>query len=351
MKSVAVVVSLVACCLTVRADGRLAVVRSEAGAITNLSVVGDAHWMNWVHAADNRQYKWIGPEYAWGTGTVKIDGIKRTWLRPGLIADGLEMKAESRLEADGTLYERREFVNVSNRALSLAEIDIHTPFNDNYPRMPGEMYARRCHAHVWAGGNAAWVCAMRIGGAAPHLGLAVVEGAVSAFELKERARDKDYSNTRGIIALSPPDVTLAPGGRTVVAWKVFAHLGWDDFFRKVVALGGVDVRAERYVLKVGERTRLTATTAAGRISREWVCEKPGEQRVSIVCADGRTSWVELLGVVDPDALLLARARYIVKHQQVNAAGTPYDGAFVPYDTETGRQQRAWEDKNRLFGVL
>jgi len=334
--------TLLAICGGVRAECGLRAVRNADGAITNLTVAGDAKDMNWVHSADNRQYAWIGSEYAWGTGTVKIDGAKRSWSRPGRIADGLELKVVSRLEPDGTLYERREFVNVSDRPLALSEIDIHTPFNDNYPRKPGEMYARRCHAHVWAGGSGAWVCAMRIGGAAPHLGLTVVEGAVSAFELKERALKKDYSNTRGIIALSPPDVTLAPGGRTAVAWKVFAHDGWEDFFRKLVALGGIDVRADRYVLTVGGKTRITATTSGGTVSREWTCETAGDHVVEIACADGRQAQVELFGVSDPEALLLARARYIVARQQVNAPGTPHDGAFVPYDTETGRQERRWE---------
>ena len=332
----------VAGCVVHAAGGRLQVVRNADRSITNLTVVGDAHAMNWVQSADNRQYAWIGPEYAWGTGTVKIDGVRRSWSAPGRIAGVLELKAESRIDPDGTLYERREFVNLSDHALSLSEIDIHTPFNDNYPRRPGEMYGRRCHAHVWAGGNAAWVCAMRIGGEAPHLGLTVVDGAVSAFELKERALEKAMSNTRGIIALSPPDVKLPPGGRTAVAWKVFAHDGWEDFFRRLVALGGVETQADRYVLRVGEKTRLAATTDKGTVSREWTCAAEGEQVVDVVCADGRRAKVELFGVADPDALLLARARYIVRNQLVDAPGTPYDGALVPYDTETGRQERRWE---------
>lgn len=338
---------LIASCLAavsgvVQAENRLLVVRNAEQAITNLSVIGDASGMNWVHSADNRQYAWIGPQYAWGTGALKINGVRQFWSAPGRIADVLELKVVSRLEPDGTLYERREFVNVSDHALILSELDIHTPFNDNYPKDTGELYARRCHAHVWAGGAAAWVCAMRIGGGAPHLGLAIVEGSVSAFGLKERGLKQAMSNTRGIIALSPPDVTLPPGGRTAVAWKVFPHDGWTDFFHRLVMLGGTDVRADRYVLKVGETARITATTSRGVVSRDWSCGTAGEHSVEVVCADGRKTHVEFLGVADPDALLLARARYIVSRQQVEAPGTPYDGAFVPYDTEAGRQEHRWE---------
>jgi len=328
----------------------LKAVRDAAtGAITNLSVVGDANAMNWVHAADGRQYAWIGPKYAWGTGSVKIDGALREWTRPGRIAEGLELKVESRLEADGTLYERREFVNVSTQDLSLSEIDIHTPFNDNYPKSGREKFLRRCHAHVWAGGNAAWVAAFRMGGEAPHLGLAVVEGSVSAYGQKERSLHKGLSNVRGVLTLSPPDVRLRPGQRTAVAWRVFVHTGWDDFFRKLVAFGGVDTRADRYVLRVGEKARLTVRTHAGETVREWTCPSAGAHRASVPCFgnDGRSAVVELLGVDDPQALLEARARYILAKQQVSAPGTPYDGALVPYDPETGRQERRWETPDLL----
>ena len=320
----------------------LRVIRDQAENITNLCVVGDAAAMNWVHSADGRQYPWIGSRYAWGTGTLKVDGRAVPWARAGRVAEELNLDVVSRLESDGTLYERRTFKNVSDREIALADIDIHTPFNDNFPKSPVDMFDRRAFAHVWAGGSAAWVSAMRMGGQSPHLGLAVVEGWISAYELKERSRAKGGSNTRGIIALSLPDVTLKPGEETTVAWRIFAHEGWDDFFAKLVAFGGVDVKAERYVLRTGEKTTVTARTAAGVRTREWMCPGAGEHRVEIVTSDGRTAFVEILGVDDPTELLKSRARYIVARQQVVAPGTPYDGAFVPYDTETGLQERSWE---------
>lgn len=341
-----VLAAALAVAFSAAADGvgaELRVVRNDDGNITNLCVVGDATRMNWVHAADRRQYAWIGPEYAWGSGSLKIDGWSVCWTRPGRIADVLEHAVVSRIDADGTLFERHEFRNVSGRTLSLSEIDIHVPFNDNFPPSAVEMLDRRCFAHVWAGGDAAWVASMRMGGQAPHLGLVVTEGRVTAYELKERALKKALSNTRGIIALSPPDVTLKSGESTAVGWRVFAHDGWDGFFSRVVAFGGIDVRADKYVLRVGGKATVTAKTAAGVRKREWICPGVGEHRVEIVCADGRTAYVEMLGVDDPEKILKARVKYILAHQQVDAPGTPYDGAFVPYDAETGRQERSWEN--------
>ena len=314
----------------------------DTGAIINLAVVGDRTAMNWVHAADASQYAWIGPRYGWGTGTFKVDGRPCAWLRPGKTESGVEVARTRRL-VDGVLEERYVFRNASDRALTLSEIDIHAPFNDNYPKKPSEMFKRRCHAHVWPGGAAGWVAAMRIGGFGPHLGLVVTDGALAAYEQKERGRDKGVSNVRGVIALSPMDVRLAPGEETAISWKVFAHAGWDDFARRVVELGGAWVAADRHVARKGERVRLTARTKEGVWTKDWQCPGHGDHRVPIVFGSKapRTSFVEVLGVDDPEALMLARARYIVEHQQVNEPGSPYDGAFVPYDPDSGRQERRW----------
>ena len=312
---------------------------AETGAITNLTIAGDATGMNWVHVADGSQYPWIGPQYGWGTGTLKVDGKPCAWTRPGRLGCGVEV-VRTRRVADGVLEERYAFRNVTDRPLALTEIDVHTPFNDNYPKSSADMFLRRCHAHVWPGGASGWVSAMRIGGGAPHLGLVVIEGSLAAYEQKERAREKGMSNVRGVIALSPADATLAPGAETAIAWTVFAHAGWDDFAAKVVALGGVWATADRYVAKTGEKVTVTARTGDGVVTRDWTCPGPGEHRVEIACG-ARTAQVEMLGVDDPEALLLARARYIVRHQQINEPGSPYDGALVPYDPNLGKQERRW----------
>ena len=316
---------------------------SEAtGAITNLAIAGDATGMNWTHVADGSQYAWIAPSCGWGTGTLRVDGRKCAWTKPGRTA-GVDISVARRMEG-GVLYERYLFSNATDRAVSLSEIDIHAPFNDNYPKMFAELYSRRCHAHVWTGGNAGWVCAMRIGGKGPHLGLAVVEGDLAAYELKERALEKGMSNVRGVIALSPADVRLGPGETTAIAWRIFAHEGREDFFRRLVAVGGADVSADRYAAKPGETVRVTARTADGTWTKDWTCPSSGDHRVEIAYAangDCR-SHVEVLGVEDPKALLLSRARFILRNQQVDEPGSVYDGAFVPFDTETGRQERIWE---------
>ena len=322
------------------------------GAITNLEIVGDETAMNWVHAADGSQYAWIGPRYGWGTGTFKVNGRMYAWLRPGKTESGVEVIRTRRL-VDGVLEEQYVFRNTSNHVMDLSEIDIHTPFNDNYPNDSSEMFKRRCHAHVWPGGAAGWVAALRIGGFGPHLGLVITEGALAAYEQKERGREKGMSNVRGVIALSPEDARLAPGEETMISWKVFAHAGWEDFFKRAVELGGAWVESDRYVARKGEIVSMTAKTKEGVWMKKWQCPGLGDYRVPITfgAIAKRISFVEVHGIEDPESILLARARYIVKHQQVNEPGSPYDGAFVPYDPNLGKQERRWlPEWQRIIGV-
>ena len=343
--------------------GRLRFSCNSVGCVTNLSVVGDSSGMNWV-VEPVVQFTWIGAEYAWGSGSVKVNGRLAKWPQSSscsVLENGCryvyrpcpecEVRVTRRAEGDGTiLYERYEFANVSSSAIRLTEIDIHAPFNDNYLSSMGKHLASRCHAHVWPGGEGGWVAAMRMGGTAPHLGLAIVEGDASGYGLKERALDKGMSNVRGVIALSPEDALLAPGASRRVAWKVFAHGGWDDFFGKVERLGGIVAEASRYVAHVGENVDVSVRSASGKSVTTWRCPSVGEHRVPVTCVDGRRTWVEILGVGDVDARMLARARFIVERQQVNEPGSPYDGAFVPYDNEEDRQRRRWEPRDANLGV-
>ena len=119
--------------------------------------------------------------WPWGAGTVKIDGRAEAWPREG---SALRVETERRAERDG-FSESYRFRNVSPQRISLGEIDINTPFNDDYRGLGKDGGAGSCHAHVWPGGSSAWVCAMRMNGKPPHLGLVVTEGAIAGYELKK----------------------------------------------------------------------------------------------------------------------------------------------------------------------
>ena len=347
---------------------------AETGGLLSLRIAGDGTAMNWIHRADGRTFAWIGTNYQWGTGTLKVDGVAKSWNRVAETrADGAVYRPVAGLEivrwrtpTDDGFAERYVFRNVGDRPLALTEIDIHTPFHDDYIP-PKEMWTGRCHAHIWTGGSSAWVCALRMDGHAPHLGLAVTEGAVVAYGQKERARDKHYSNMRGVLTLSPPDARLAPGGETSVAWHLFPHAGKDDFLAQVRRQGGVTVTVADWTVTAKEPVELTfeaddsrlldgATVRGegvsvstvrrdgGRLQVRASYEKDGEGRVVLTYAGGRRTWAELLARGDPAALVKARAAFIARYQVYRGTtpDDPRDGALVEYDNETDAQYRRWE---------
>ena len=192
------------------------------GAISELNIQGDSCNMNWIVATDGSQYPWIKQDYGWGLGyfteTVGQQSVRRKWETPVktrhnpsrcIYREGsIRITVERRPEQDG-LVERYTFTNRGKEAVSLSDIGIYTPFNDNYPNAEA-CVSRRAHAHEWPGGHAAYVNVLRMGGFGPHLGLVVTQGAVRDYEIWERGPQKDNSHTRGIIALNLPDILLQP---------------------------------------------------------------------------------------------------------------------------------------------
>ena len=155
-------------------------------------------------------------------------------------------------------------------------------------------------------------------------------------------RHKGFSNTRGILCLSPGDAELEPGASTAIGWRVFVHAGCDDFYAKMVARGGVRVRADRYAAVPGDEIEYEVVSSGGTERRTWRCPSSGRHRVEVPFGNGRRTFAEFFGLPDVESLLLNRARFIVARQQVKDPGSPYFGALVPYDNETDRQYRNWE---------
>ena len=343
----------------------------QTGGMTNLCVVADPWGMNFIHQANGKDFPpSLGSRFRWGLGSVKVDGRQCVWEKPAgteggrliyRLAEGLEVRVERRPDGND-LVERYEFANVSERTLSLSEIDVYTTFNDNY-KPKAELRTRRCHAHVWAGEDAGWVSAMRIGGRAPHLGLMATEGRISAYELKERDRRKGGSDTRGVICLSSPDAILNPGETTTIGWRIFVHDGWDGFKAGILARGGVWADASTFVVSRGETSRivfeardaamfgevsasadgveLPVTRSGAKCVVEYAYVRDGAVRVEFRYGNGKMTHVEILGVADERALVDARVRYLLKHQIYHAPGEPQDGAFLPYDPETDSLLQEW----------
>lgn len=293
-----------------------------------LILKNDIYKMNWIEGAT----EW---------GTVKC-------------IDGLSVKTES-VQSGGIITERYIFTNITEKYIftDLDSISIYTPFNDDYSDSQ-TCITRRCHTHIFCGENISYIMALRMGGAAPHLGLVLTKGSLGGYSV-ERDLSR-MSNDRGDFLLHPSPVTLEPGDSFTIEWKLFTHSGKADFYRRLCELCGqfIDVQAEQYTVFNGEKIRLKIKPVFDFKSDD-VSVTLGEKKVDF-SLNGKTIDIEeipheygllkfnieicgvkthcfiysLPSVMD---LIEKRCNFIAEKQQFLCEGSPLDGAYLIYDNE------------------
>lgn len=317
---------------------------AETGGIKSLRIKNghSEDSMNWVLAPDGTQYPWITARHAWGLGRMKVNGAAAEWVKADRVegndacysAGNIKVKVK-RTYSDGGILEKYTFVNMGNTPAALTDIAVNTPVNDNYPSS-SECVRQRANAHVWTGGNAAYICATRMSGASPGLGIMLTDGSVSGYEITERGQDKGSSNFRGVIALNPDGRVLLPGDSMSVAWRMFTHTGWEDFHSKMLGYGGVVAKADRYMLQQGDTARVTFATKYRTDTVLVKMDKPGERVCEYEYGDGKKTWVRLYCVSSFGGVASRRVDFALRHQQERDKGHDAFGAFLVYDNEIGR---------------
>ena len=214
-------------------------INPQTGALMQVQHPADAQRMNWV--CDSGENPWLLEGNGWGLGFLAMPGSNgpRRWQRPVAVeATGAIVRIRYQLAAIDVLVTRElcgdsleesyEFTNRTPAEQPIWGIGLYTPFNDNYPDA-ATCVARRCNAHLWCGGHVAYACCLRMGGAAPHLGLVLRDGFLGGYSIEGRGLLTGGSNIRGAFVLNANGVTLSPGQSHRIAWTVFWHDGWDDF--------------------------------------------------------------------------------------------------------------------------
>ncbi len=340
-------------------------VNQDTGAISQLNIDSDTNNMNWLTATDGSQYPWITSDYGWGLGytTLTTEHVSRklAWNKPETIsADGTKVTYKvgdlcvsvTRSVENGEITECFVFTNTAKHKLTLSDTGIYTPFNDNYPDAE-QCINGRANTHIWTGGSASYINALRMGGFGPHLGVVVTDGELTHYEIWERGVEKHHSQTRGLFAMNIPDMTLNPGQSYSMAWKIFDHKGNDDFKKKLLAAGSVLIDCDKYVYRKGETAHITlssnhklnnctaslngvpvkVTEKNGKYVVETLMCQEGEARFDY-CYDGKKHTHALCLVVEnPDEMIAARADFIRTRQQMNNSADPRYGAFMVYDNE------------------
>jgi len=339
-------------------------VNPGTGAISRLSIGNDGRDMNWLMETDGSQYAWIGENYGWGLGyfseTKEGKTIDRKWTVPVEISsDGsvCYMAGDIRIDVKRSsvgsdLLEEYTFQNKGSKNVTLSDVGIYTPFNDNYPDSKTCVSART-NAHIWAGENAAYVNAMHMGGSAPHLGLILKQGSVKSYQISERDSKRGFSNTRGLISLNLSDMHLKPGEKNTVSWVLFSHSGSDDFRNKVLEKDNVLVISDKYVFKKGETVHVSlyskkplnklyaqkngVSVPVKQEQGKWVIESPmeelGEVRFDFFYDGGKQTHASCLTISGDKELISKRTDFIIDRQQLNDAKDPRNGAYLVYDNE------------------
>jgi hypothetical protein len=350
------------------------------GSIRQLRHPRDENRMNWV--VDSEESPWHALGAGWGLGYASRQ-YSRCWrwgraaavecransLRARYEMGELAMDVLRDFDELGRLRELYTLRNISQRELKLDTIGIYAPFNDNYPSA-GHCITRRCNAHIWCGDDVAWACALRMGGMAPHLGLAMTRGRLVGYGIEHRDT-RSGSNIRGDIVLlacegqcASPDVRseplmLAAGESWSIGWTLFWHDGWDNFHRQAASLGVPRIRGDRFAAEVGEPIRLSVAAPVAAIAPQppeataatHSSDGPGTSiqvvpaccglhRVDLKLADGRRTHAVVLATPPVEELLRRRVAFIVGRQQVRDEADGLHGALLPYDNDAQRQVRS-----------
>lgn len=210
---------------------------------------------------------------------------------------------------------------------------------------------QRCHTHIFCGGDISYVCALRMGGQGPHLGMILTQGSLAGYSI-ERDTGK-RSNDRGCFLLHLSPAELGAGESMVLTWTIFRHEGKADFFEKlkVYCPRFVEVQAHRYVLFPGEENtiRICPAFPAGRVAVDgkvlleeggnykytYTAQEPGE-KVFEIEADGVRTWCRTFVQESPGKLAEKRCRFLAGHQQYQGGIEALRGAYLAYDNEEER---------------
>lgn len=297
--------------------------------------------MKLVFTEDRYDMNWLRADYPYAQ--VRITA-------PHGIATAGDLTAEVVTERSGN--EVRTEIVITNVGpapyfTKTDDIGITLPLEDRYDAGV-DHGTQRSNAHVFCGGTSSYVLALRMNGNAPHLGLVLTEGSLSAYSIERDVSQS--SNDRGCFILHPSPAILQPGERLRIAWTIFPCENKEDFFAQA-AIRSRFVRAEwdRYVLFAGESATVRIRPSFKAVSvlvggQPAELQKDGSytftlkapergEHVLNVNVDDRTVHTRILVKEPLDTLLERRVDFISRRQQYDGPVATLVGAYLTYDNE------------------
>lgn len=292
--------------------------------------------------------------------------------------EGVACTLERKMLGNGNLQETYCFTNSTDFPIFIRKTDlgIYTTFNDNYEDADTCM-KKRCHTHIFCGGNSSWVMALRMGGEAPHLGLVLTDGSLGCYSVERRGhaegREENLSNDRGDFILHPEIEELLPGESARITWELFWFRDREDFEKQLLAHKGFMVlKTKQCTVMKGEQIRFTVKVRADKgesvcvkwngnktgISEKWeddsmlsfscACqpEETGEQSFEILTGERKLRALFYVSE-NPRRLAEVRCRFIARKQQYYGKAEMLRGAYLIYDNE--EQSLYYDHRNDYNG--
>ena len=341
----------------VRTNGAMTVTWDERdGTLASLVLNGDPDRMNWIEGTDRwgalryhrMEVDWKKKRDTWGD-TTRFDfvGLRQDGEAVVSTYRGGEILAEVRrvLASDG-LEETYRFTNTANWPIYFlrGHLGILTTFNDSYARA-SVCETKRCHAHVWCGGENSWVRALKMGPFPTELALVLRAGDLDAYSV--RRVWNEISNDRGDIVLHPAPFHLNPGQSKTVAWKLSPYPA-GRFDEALLRLGGAKIAFRNETIFPNETFEIDVTGPDGVTTHYSRKPEKGVGTYDFVFdVGGRRA--KARGYCSPafEDLLRARVDFIVGRQQCLERESPLYGAYLIWDSQDDAPyyDHRWTDFN------
>lgn len=340
---------------TVRTNGVFTVRWNDAdGTLASLVLNGDATGMNWIEGTDRwgairlHRMEWIRNVDTWGD-TTRMDFVGMRVEGESVVSTyrlgPIQAEVRRTVTAEG-LDESYVFTNVATYPVYFlrGHLGILATFNDSYaPASVSE--TKRCHAHLWCGGENSWVRALKMGPYPTELALVLRKGDLDAYSV--RRIFAEMSNDRGDFVLHPAPFHLKAGESKTIAWRIVAYPA-GRFDEALLRNGGAKIAFRQETIFPNETFEVDVTGPDGRTTHH--SRKP-DHGVGVYDfafdVGGRTAKARGYCAPKFEDLLRARIDFIVKKQQCLEKDSPLHGAYLIWDSEDNAPyfDYLWRDHN------
>jgi hypothetical protein len=270
-------------------------------------------------------------------------------------AEHLQLVVEKSV-TEGKYVERYQITNIgaSEFFLTRDNFGIHFPYNCTFEGKE-HLHDTSCVAHVWCGGDVAWMYAARPNGKKPFLVCQVRQGSFSDYSLHyDVSRAKIGVNYRGGIVLHPTDCEISAGESAEFVLEFSFSADTPDV-AQLKDPGTMRVSSKRYSVFTGESVecrfecaddwdrievlcndqKLTYKKEGRSATWQFCSDVPGDYQITVRLGEKKT-WMKLHVLEPLSAILQKRAAFITEKQQYHKKGSTLDGAYLIYDRSTQR---------------